>query len=122
VSHAKLFSIGLNCSFGAKDLKPYLEEISAHAACFVSAYPNAGLPNQFGEYDETPETMAAQVKDYFDEKLVNIIGGCCGTTPDHIAEYQKLIEGREVRKPAQAATDLQLSGLEALILNDASLF
>lgn len=122
VSHAKLFSIGLNCSFGAKDLKPYLEEISVHAACFVSAYPNAGLPNQFGEYDETPETMAAQVKDYFDEKLVNIIGGCCGTTPDHIAEYQKLIEGREVRKPAQAATDLQLSGLEALILNDASLF
>ncbi|MDD3491333.1 MAG: methionine synthase, partial [Paludibacter sp.] len=122
VSHAKLFSIGLNCSFGAKDLKPYLEEISAHAACFVSAYPNAGLPNQFGEYDETPETMAAQVKDYFDEKLVNIIGGCCGTTPDHIAEYQKLIEGREVRKPAQTATDLQLSGLEALILNDASLF
>ncbi len=112
----------MNCSFGAKDLKPYLEEISAHAACFVSAYPNAGLPNQFGEYDETPETMAAQVKDYFDEKLVNIIGGCCGTTPDHIAEYQKLIEGREVRKPAQAATDLQLSGLEALILNDASLF
>jgi 5-methyltetrahydrofolate--homocysteine methyltransferase len=122
VSHAKLLSIGLNCSFGAKDLKPYLEEISAHASCFVSAYPNAGLPNQFGEYDETPETMAAQVKDYFDEKLVNIIGGCCGTTPDHIAEYQKLIEGREVRKPAQAATDLQLSGLEALILNDASLF
>jgi 5-methyltetrahydrofolate--homocysteine methyltransferase len=122
VSHAKLLSIGLNCSFGAKDLKPYLEEISAHASCFVSAYPNAGLPNQFGEYDETPETMAAQVKDYFDEKLVNIIGGCCGTTPDHIAEYQKLIEGRDVRKPAQAATDLQLSGLEALILNDASLF
>ncbi len=108
VGHANLFSIGLNCSFGAKDLKPYLEEISAHAACFVSAYPNAGLPNQFGEYDETPEMMASQVKEYFDEKLVNIIGGCCGTTPDHIAEYQKLIEG--------------LSGLEALILNDASLF
>lgn len=122
VGHANLFSIGLNCSFGAKDLKPYLEEISAHAACFVSAYPNAGLPNQFGEYDETPEMMASQVKEYFDEKLVNIIGGCCGTTPDHIAEYQKLIEGREVRKPAKASTDLQLSGLEALILNEKSLF
>ncbi|MBP8783070.1 MAG: homocysteine S-methyltransferase family protein, partial [Paludibacter sp.] len=122
VGHANLFSIGLNCSFGAKDLKPYLEEISAHAACFVSAYPNAGLPNQFGEYDETPEMMASQVKEYFDEKLVNIIGGCCGTTPDHIAEYQKLIEGREVRKPAKASTDLQLSGLEALILNEESLF
>lgn len=122
VGHANLFSIGLNCSFGAKDLKPYLEEISAHAACFVSAYPNAGLPNQFGEYDETPEMMASQVKEYFDEKLVNIIGGCCGTTPEHIAEYQKLIEGREVRKPAKACTDLQLSGLEALILNEESLF
>ncbi|MBP6635097.1 MAG: homocysteine S-methyltransferase family protein, partial [Paludibacter sp.] len=122
VGHANLFSIGLNCSFGAKDLKPYLEEISAHAACFVSAYPNAGLPNQFGEYDETPEMMASQVKEYFDEKLVNIIGGCCGTTPEHIAEYQKLIEGREVRKPAKASTDLQLSGLEALILNEESLF
>ncbi|MDX9920230.1 MAG: methionine synthase [Paludibacter sp.] len=122
VGHANLFSIGLNCSFGAKDLKPYLEEISAHAACFVSAYPNAGLPNQFGEYDETPEIMASQVKEYFDEKLVNIIGGCCGTTPEHIAEYQKLIEGREVRKPAKASTDLQLSGLEALILNEESLF
>lgn len=122
VGHANLFSIGLNCSFGAKDLKPYLEEISAYAACFVSAYPNAGLPNQFGEYDETPEMMASQVKEYFDEKLVNIIGGCCGTTPEHIAEYQKLIEGREVRKPAKASTDLQLSGLEALILNEESLF
>jgi len=78
IGHANLLSVGLNCSFGAKDLKPYLEELSANSPWFVSAYPNAGLPNQFGEYDETPETMALQIKEYFDEKLVNIIGGCCG--------------------------------------------
>jgi 5-methyltetrahydrofolate--homocysteine methyltransferase len=122
ISHANLLSVGLNCSFGAKDLKPYLQEISEYASCFVSAYPNAGLPNQFGEYDETPERMAEQVVEYFDEKLVNIIGGCCGTTPDHIATYSQLIEGKEIRKPSAPSTDLQLSGLEALILNEDSLF
>ena len=114
IGHANLLSVGLNCSFGAKDLKPYLEELSANSPWFVSAYPNAGLPNQFGEYDETPETMALQIKEYFDEKLVNIIGGCCGTTPDHIAAYQQLINGVEVRKPKGANKNLELSGLELL--------
>ena len=114
IGHANLLSVGLNCSFGAKDLKPYLEELSANSPWFVSAYPNAGLPNQFGEYDETPETMALQIKEYFDEKLVNIIGGCCGTTPDHIAAYQQLINGVEVRKPKGASNNLELSGLELL--------
>ena len=122
ISHADILSVGLNCSFGAKDLKPYLEEISAHASCFVSAYPNAGLPNQFGEYDETPERMAEQVQEYFDDKLINIIGGCCGTTPDHIATYNAMVEKAQLRQPAPESTDLQLSGLEALILNDSSLF
>lgn len=122
IHHADLLSVGLNCSFGAKDLKPYLQEISEYSSCFVSAYPNAGLPNQFGEYDETPEKMASQVVEYFDEKLVNIIGGCCGTTPDHIATYSKLIEGKEIRKPAPVSTDLELSGLEVLSLNNQSLF
>ena len=122
VSHADILSVGLNCSFGARDLKPYLQEMSELASCYVSAYPNAGLPNQFGEYDETPEKMAEQVVEYFDEKLVNIIGGCCGTTPDHIATYLKLIEGKEIRKPAEKSTNLELSGLEALILNNQSLF
>jgi 5-methyltetrahydrofolate--homocysteine methyltransferase len=122
VSHANVLSIGLNCSFGAKDLKPYLHEISSLASCYVSAYPNAGLPNQFGEYDETPERMAEQVVEYFDEKLVNIIGGCCGTSPDHIATYQKLIEGKTVREMQKASTDLELSGLEALVINNDSLF
>jgi len=112
VSQANVLSIGLNCSFGAKDLKPYLEELSEHAACYVSAYPNAGLPNQFGEYDETPEKMAEQVKEYIDEKLINIIGGCCGTSPAHIAEYQKLIQGAEVRKAPAKSTVTELSGLE----------
>ena len=114
IGHANLLSVGLNCSFGAKDLKPYLEELSANSPWFVSAYPNAGLPNQFGEYDETPETMALQIKEYFDEKLVNIIGGCCGTTPDHIAAYQQLTDGVEVRKPKSASKNMELSGLELL--------
>jgi len=122
ISHANLLSVGLNCSFGAKDLKPYLEEISAHSPWFVSAYPNAGLPNQFGEYDESPEMMAVQVKEYFDEKLVNIIGGCCGTSPDHIATYSALIEGAEVRKPGISSTKLELSGLEEIEIEDSSLF
>ncbi len=116
VSHADLLSIGLNCSFGAKDLKPYLQEISKRSPFYVSAYPNAGLPNQFGEYDETAEIMAAQVKEYFDEKLVNIIGGCCGTTPEHIDAYQRLIEKAEVRKPAERDTNMHLSGLEEIII------
>lgn len=122
ISHADLLSVGLNCSFGAKDLKPYLQEISKITSGYVSAYPNAGLPNQFGEYDETPEIMAAQVKEYFDEKLVNIIGGCCGTTPEHIAQYTKLIEKVEIRKPAKEDTNMHLSGLEEVIVNNDSLF
>ncbi|MDD5185379.1 MAG: homocysteine S-methyltransferase family protein, partial [Paludibacter sp.] len=114
ISHASLLSVGLNCSFGAKDLKPYLQEICAHSPWYVSAYPNAGLPNQFGEYDESPEMMAVQVKEYFDEQLINIIGGCCGTTPDHIAAYGVLIESAEVRKRKEKSTSLLLSGLELL--------
>jgi len=122
VGHANLLSIGLNCSFGAKDLKPYLQEINAHSPWFVSAYPNAGLPNQFGEYDETPEMMAVQVKEYFDEKLVNIIGGCCGTSPDHIATYSALIKDAEIRQRKPANTNLELSGLELLEIKEDSLF
>ena len=122
VSHANLLSVGLNCSFGAKDLKPYLQEISSRAPVYVSAYPNAGLPNQFGEYDETPGKMALQVKEYIDEQLVNIIGGCCGTTPDHIAEYCKLIKDANVRLPKSKNNDLHLSGLEELVVTERSLF
>lgn len=122
IGHANLLSVGLNCSFGAKDLKPYLQEINAHSPWFVSAYPNAGLPNQFGEYDETPEMMAVQVKEYFDEKLVNIIGGCCGTSPDHIATYSALIKDTEIRQRTPENTNLELSGLELLEIKEDSLF
>lgn len=114
IAHADLLSVGLNCSFGARDLKPYLEELSAFAPWYVSAHPNAGLPNRFGAYDETPDMMAEQIKEYLDEGLDNIIGGCCGTTPDHIAKYYSLVEGKEVRKPAIQSNNTLLSGLEVL--------
>ena len=113
-THANLLSVGLNCSFGARDLKPYLEELSAFAPWYVSAHPNAGLPNRFGAYDETPEMMAKQIEEYLNEGLVNIIGGCCGTTPDHIAKYYALVEGKMVRRPAVESTNTRLSGLELL--------
>lgn len=116
VSHANMLSIGLNCSFGAHQLKPYLEIISKNAPCYVSAYPNAGLPNQFGQYDETPETMAEQVKHYIDEGLVNIIGGCCGTSPAHIAKYEELVAGVQPRKPQKPTDKMQLAGLEMIEL------
>lgn len=84
VEHIDLLSIGLNCALGAKQLRPYLQILAKHAPFFVSAHPNAGLPNQFGEYEESPEDMASQIQDFLDEGLINIIGGCCGTTPEHI--------------------------------------
>jgi len=125
IAHADLLSVGVNCSFGARDLKPYLQEIAAYTTTYVSAYPNAGLPNQFGEYDESPEIMAAQIKEYFDEGLVNIIGGCCGTTPDHIAAYKVLVDKAVPR--ALPVVDrfegvTRLSGLEHLDIRPDSLF
>ena len=92
VRHIDLLAIGLNCSFGASDMKPFLKELGRIAPSYVSAYPNAGLPNQFGEYDETPEKMALQIKEFIDEGLVNILGGCCGTNLAHIATYVTLIK------------------------------
>ncbi|MCU4176717.1 methionine synthase [Carboxylicivirga sp. N1Y90] len=114
VSHVDLLSVGLNCSFGANDLRPYIEELGKRAPFKISAYPNAGLPNQFGEYDETPHQMAPQVKEYLDNGLVNIIGGCCGTTPDHIREFAKMIEEAQVHKEAEVDHVTRLSGLEGL--------
>ena len=90
LSHAPLLSIGLNCALGAKQLKPYLKTLSKYSPYFISAYPNAGLPNEFGEYDQGPDTMASEVKTFLDEQLVNILGGCCGTTPDHIKKMSEL--------------------------------
>lgn len=116
VEHGNILSIGLNCSFGARDLKTYLQELSNAAPYYVSAYPNAGLPNQFGEYEDSPAIMAEQVKEYIDENLVNIIGGCCGTTPAHIAAYQDLIKNKNPRQRPNRNNDLLLSGLEELVI------
>ena len=96
--HAPITSIGLNCALGAKDLRPYLQVMSKKSPFLVSAHPNAGLPNEFGEYDETPEMMAAQIKDFLDEGLLNIVGGCCGTTPAHIKAIADLAKNYEPRK------------------------
>jgi 5-methyltetrahydrofolate--homocysteine methyltransferase len=84
VMHAKPLSIGLNCALGAKEMRPHIEELSQIASCYVSAYPNAGLPNAMGEYDENPEDTGHYLEDWAKEGWVNIVGGCCGTTPDHI--------------------------------------
>ncbi|HAB31025.1 MAG TPA: 5-methyltetrahydrofolate--homocysteine methyltransferase [Cryomorphaceae bacterium] len=102
LSHMPLLSIGLNCALGAKDLRPYLQTLSAEAPFLISAYPNAGLPNAFGGYDESPEDMAAAVKEYLDLRIVNILGGCCGTTPAHIKAFALAAQGIQPRKPLQA--------------------
>jgi 5-methyltetrahydrofolate--homocysteine methyltransferase len=117
VSHAKLLSVGLNCSFGARDMKPFLKELGQIAPYYISAYPNAGLPNSLGKYDETPELMALQIREYIDEGLVNIIGGCCGTTPAHIAQYAAIVEGAKPRQPVSPNHHLVLSGLDVLDLS-----
>ena len=114
VQHADIFSIGLNCSFGASQLKPFVEQLARRAPYYISAYPNAGLPNSLGQYDQTPEEMAAEVKEYIDEGLVNIIGGCCGTTEAYIAKYQELIKDAKPHVPAPKPDYLWLSGLELL--------
>lgn len=98
VSHLNLLSVGFNCALGAKQLTPYLDTISNNSQFAISAYPNAGLPNAFGQYDETAEDMASQVKEYVEKGLINIIGGCCGTTPEHIKEIADLVKNYKPRK------------------------
>ena len=114
VQHANIFSVGLNCSFGARQLKPFLEQLAARAPYYISAYPNAGLPNSLGQYDQSPADMAHEVKEYIHEGLINIIGGCCGTTDAYIAEYPALIEGARPHVPVRKPECLWLSGLELL--------
>lgn len=98
VSHLNLLSVGFNCALGAKQLTPYLETIAHNSDFYISAYPNAGLPNAFGQYDETPQQMAEQIKEYLEKSLINIIGGCCGTTPEHIKAIAELVKNYEPRK------------------------
>ena len=116
VSHGNLMSIGLNCALGARAMKPYLAELSRVADCMVSVYPNAGLPNEMGQYDESPAYMAEQVREFLEEGYVNILGGCCGTTPDHIREFAKIAGEFAPRKPKNIEPRLRLSGLEPLTL------
>ncbi len=122
VSHAKPLSIGVNCALGAKEMLPYVAELSEKAPFFISAHPNAGLPNQFGGYDDTPEIMAQQLKGFLENGYVNIIGGCCGTTPDHIRAFAVLAEGYQPRQIAADRHITTLSGLEPLMITRDSNF
>ncbi|MCP4123041.1 MAG: 5-methyltetrahydrofolate--homocysteine methyltransferase [Bacteroidetes bacterium] len=103
IQHAPVISVGLNCALGARELRPYLQILDQKAPFFVSAHPNAGLPNEFGEYDETPEIMADQIKEFLDLNLINIVGGCCGTTPEHISAIAKLANDYAPRDPMVSA-------------------
>lgn len=117
VAHAQPFSVGLNCSFGAQDMLPLLRILSEKAPCFITVHPNAGLPNSMGEYDQTPEMMVEEMTPFLEERLVNVIGGCCGTTPEHIAGMRALADrfASQVHNPHCADTSLALSGLEPLV-------
>ena len=117
VMNRHLLSIGLNCSFGAGQMKPFIKRLAEIAPCYVSAYPNAGLPNELGQYDQTPAEMAALVAEYVNEGLVNIIGGCCGTTDEYIVEFISLVEEKTPRRPVPFPTDMWLSGLDRLVVN-----
>jgi 5-methyltetrahydrofolate--homocysteine methyltransferase len=116
VRHSNPFTIGLNCALGASAMRPHLQELSEVADTFICAYPNAGLPNEFGQYDETPEMMAAQVAEFAREGLVNVVGGCCGSTPDHIRAIAEAVKGFEPRKVPEHRSFMSLSGLEPFVL------
>jgi 5-methyltetrahydrofolate--homocysteine methyltransferase len=122
VSHVELLSVGLNCALGAKDMRPYLEELSDKAPFYVSAYPNAGLPNQFGEYDQDAHEMGHQIEDFLKAGFINIVGGCCGTTPSHIKRIAELAKQAKPRKKPVADDLMHLSGLEPLTLRPESNF
>jgi len=113
--HLRPFSIGLNCALGAELMRPYLAELAAHADTRVSAYPNAGLPNEMGEYDETPDDMACQIEPWAKDGILNIVGGCCGSTPDHIGHIAEHVKKYSPRKIPEIAPKLRLSGLEPFI-------
>ncbi|WP_460968773.1 methionine synthase [Pedococcus soli] len=122
VRHARPIAVGLNCALGAEEMRPYAAELARVADTFVSCYPNAGLPNAFGEYDELPDQMAAIVGEFAQAGLVNLLGGCCGTTPDHIAAIAKAASDQSPRVPPEVSPALRLSGLEPLTVTEESLF
>ncbi|MCA8938294.1 MAG: homocysteine S-methyltransferase family protein, partial [Planctomycetes bacterium] len=122
IAHAKPMFVGLNCALGAWQMRPYIEELSRVAGCFVHIYPNAGLPNAFGGYDETPEYTAEVLKEFAANGWLNMVGGCCGTTPEHIAAIAQAMGGVSPRSRPRIAPALRLAGLEPFTLNDDSLF
>lgn len=122
VAGRKLLSVGLNCSFGAREMKPFLKRLAEISPFYVSVYPNAGLPNELGEYDQTPAEMADIIREYISEGLVNIVGGCCGTTDEYIALFPDLVKGVAPRVPVAKQSELWLSGLERVVLNGNSNF
>jgi 5-methyltetrahydrofolate--homocysteine methyltransferase len=123
IEHARPLSVGVNCALGAAEMRPYVAALSELSTGFVSCYPNAGLPNAFGEYDETPETTSALVREFATSGFLNIVGGCCGTTPEHIAAIARAVEGLPPRQPKPATrTSLRLSGLERLEVTPESNF
>ena len=122
IQHAQPLSVGFNCALGADELRTHIKDIGQYADCFISAYPNRGLPNEFGEYDETVEAMVTSIRGYLDDGLVNIIGGCCGTTPEHIRAFSELVKGYAPRQLKQQSEHTLLSGLEPFKITDASLF
>ncbi|MGV3505422.1 MAG: methionine synthase [Adhaeribacter sp.] len=122
ISHLPLLSVGLNCALGAKQLRPHLQALSKASKFFVSAYPNAGLPNAFGEYDESPEQMGAHIRDFLDHNFVNIVGGCCGTTPPHIREIARIAAQYPPRQKPELPAVPKFSGLEPLTIFEGSTF
>ncbi|HSC47141.1 MAG TPA: homocysteine S-methyltransferase family protein, partial [Gammaproteobacteria bacterium] len=122
VRHVRPFSIGLNCALGPEQLRPYVQELAGLADCYLSAHPNAGLPNAFGGYDESPEQMAKLMGEWAASGFINIIGGCCGTTPAHIRVLADAVAGVAPRRPATLEPKCRLAGLEALNLGKDSLF
>ncbi|HQR66158.1 MAG TPA: methionine synthase [Thermoanaerobaculia bacterium] len=122
VSHVPLLAVGINCALGAKEMRPYVEELSAIAPVFLSAYPNAGLPNAFGGFDETPTSMAADLRRFAEAGWVNVVGGCCGTTPDHIRAIAAAVAGLPPRRLPAPPRTLRLSGLEAFAIRPDSNF
>ncbi len=122
LAHIQPLSIGLNCALGAEQLRQYVEELSNVVTTYVSAHPNAGLPNEFGEYDESPEVMAAQIKEWAESGFLNIVGGCCGTAPAHIKAIAEAVEGIKPRQPKKNLHHCRLSGLEPLNITEDSLF
>ncbi len=122
VSHIDLLSIGLNCALGAEEMRPHLEELAQKSSFFVSAYPNAGLPNQFGEYDQSPHKMGLHIHDFLENEFANIVGGCCGTTPEHIKEFVAYANKANARKRPRIQPNTKLSGLEALRIDSTTNF